>query len=142
MAKIPEGKWTVAQGMVEGRAMIVRINSAARALVSDAELRHRIGVAVPLLAPDADGMPSAQESQRLNDVEDALCAAFDDGRRSVELLVITTSGMREFVFHTSDPHHVDRSVPAVRAQFPEYQVQLIIEEDTNWDVYQQLASAL
>ena len=100
-------------------------------------MRHRVGVAVPLNAPDPDGLPTRNEARLLADIEDALVAALHAGSEAVHLLVLTTGGMREFVFHTTSPETVGTAIAEVAARFPSHQVQWFQEEDPDWEVYSQ-----
>lgn len=133
----PDGPWSVAQGTYNDHPLIVRINAGAAALRGMPALRHRIGIAVPLTAPSADGLPTAGEQDTLYQIEDALGDALTVGREAVLLLTTTTSGLREFVFHTTAPEMVAAAVARVRDQFPTHDLQLVQEDDFEWEVYRQ-----
>ena len=135
--QIPDGPWTVAQGEYEGRPMIVRINTGAASLVGDERFGHRIGVAVPLHNPTPDGLPTAQEAGVLNDIEDALALALTADGSAVPVVATTTSGMREFVFYTSEPASVDSRLQILHQKVASHELQLVVEEDVRWEVYQQ-----
>ncbi len=137
MTELPDGPWSVAQGTYDEHPLIVRINAGAAAVRGDITLRHRVGVAVPLNAPDPAGLPAAAEAVVLTEIEDALIEALGVGRSAVHALVVTTSGIREFVFHTRTPEAVDTAVAGVRDRFPSHDVQWILGEDPDWDVYAQ-----
>jgi len=141
MRVLPDGPWSVGQGTYDDRPIVVRVNSGASSLIGDSGLSHRVGVATPLRAPDIDGLPEAAESAELNALEDALDAALTQGTEALLLLVITTNGMREFVFHTSAPAAVADQIGAVRVRFPERIVQFMQEHDPTWDVYRQFSEA-
>src|SRR5438477_8193661 len=90
-----EDQWAVAQGENNGNPMIVRVNSSAKDYAGHPELPIRLGIAVPLNAPNEHGFPGEAEAQQLGDIEDRL---FDTiGSLGRVVLIITTSGMREFV---------------------------------------------
>jgi hypothetical protein len=141
MSNLPDGPWSVLQGEYDERPMLVRLNSGARAVARSADLAHRIGVAVPLLSPDDDGLPTASENAALVGIEDALCESLCAGAEVVLTVIITTSGMREFVFYCSMPANVPPAIASVRERFPTYEIQLVEESDPEWKVYDQLASA-
>src|SRR5690606_14245827 len=94
-----EDRWNVAQGENDGRPMIVRINAGLPEYAGHPKMPIRLGVAVPLKAPDENGFPGRRESEQLEDIEDTLAAMIGKSGRIV--LVITTSGMREFVSYIS-----------------------------------------
>jgi hypothetical protein len=139
MSILPHGPWSVLQGEYGERPMFIRLNSGARTVAASAELAHRIGIAVPLLSPNEDGLPTSSEGAALVSIEDALCASLRAGTEVILTVVITTSGIREFVFYSSVPAHVATAVASVREEFPTYEIQLVEESDPEWMVYKQFA---
>jgi hypothetical protein len=140
MSILPDGPWSVLEGQYDERPMFVRLNSGARAVAKSVELAHRIGIAVPLLSPSDDGLPTSSEGAVLASIEDALCESLRAGTEVVLTVVITTSGMREFVFYCAMPTHVSPAVASVRQQFPSYEIQLVEESDPDWIVFDQFAA--
>jgi len=139
MTVFPDEPWSAGQATGKGRPLFVLINTGAAAVRGHPQLRHRVGVAVLLNAPDANGMPGAGEMETLRDIEDAVSAALGIGTRAVHLLVITTSGMRELVYHTTDPETVESAIGSVAARFSSHELQFIQEDDPEWNVYDQFA---
>jgi hypothetical protein len=139
MSILPDGPWNVLEGEYDGRPMLIRLNSGARAVAKSAELAHRLGVAVPLLTPSDEGLPTSSEGSMLVRIEDALCDALRAGTEVVLTVVITTSGMREFVFYSAMPANVSSALASVRQRFPSYDIQLVEESDPDWIVYDQFA---
>lgn len=113
MSILPDGPWSVLEGQHDYRPMFVRLNTGARTVARSTGLAHRIGIAVLLQAPGDEGLPTSSESAVLATIEDALCDALHAGTEAVLTVVITTSGMREFVFYCAMPAHVS---PAVRVR--------------------------
>jgi len=107
----------------------VRVNTGAAAIRGEPSLRTRVGITVPLQAPDDEGLPGAREMSRLSEIEDSLGVALGVGARAVHVLVITTSGVREFVYHTTASAEVQAAVDAVATQFPDYELDLGMEDD-------------
>ena len=139
MTVFPDEPWSAGQGTVNGRPLFVLRNTGAAAVRGHPQLRHRVGVAVPLNSADADGLPNAEEMVTLRQIEDAVSVALGVGTRAVHLLVITTSGVRELVYHTTDPQTVESSIASVTARFPSHELQFIQEDDPQWSVYDQFA---
>src|SRR6266571_4411700 len=73
MGDLPDGPWNVAKGDFNGRPMFIRISAGAVKLKKDHRLRYRVGVAVPLTAPNSEGLPADPESAILDSIEDAHC---------------------------------------------------------------------
>lgn len=56
---------------------------------------------------------------------------------SLLVAVITTSGMREFVFYTREPEHVKQRFAGLRRSITSHEIQLMIQPDKKWKVYAQ-----
>jgi len=109
-------------------------------LADDGVLPHRLGIAVPLKHPNADGFPDADESADLIRIEDSLCAVLEGEPEAVKVLVITTSGMREFVFYTARAEVTVAAVLVLKAAATSHELQTMMEHDPSWDVYRQFVS--
>ncbi len=134
-----ETQWSVAKGERGGRPIFIRRNVSAVSLAGHPEYRFRVGVAVPLNEPDSDGLPNESEMSELNEIEDALCEHFERGQHSLQVLSITTRGMREFVFYTRAPAEIGLALEALRSQVATHELQSYIAEDPKWTVYAQYA---
>jgi hypothetical protein len=139
--RIPDGPWMVGQGEFDGRVIVVRANTGASTFAGDARYGHRVGVAVPLRSPSADGLPEPEESAELDDVEDKLVDALTDGGTATFVLAITTAGMREFVFYTSNPTSVESRLEQLSREIETHELQHVIEHDPEWDVFKQFAGS-
>ncbi len=115
--------------------MIARVNVVYKDFGRIAGYEHQVGVAVPLRAPEASGLPSAMENADLYGVEKLLCPEFEHQAQCLLVAIITTSGMREFVFYTRDPEWVRHRFEFVRKRVTTYEIQLMIQEDKRWKVY-------
>src|SRR5262245_14398099 len=130
-----EASWAVAQGQYNGSPLFARIRSEPGRAVRSTH-GHRVGIAVPLRNPSPDGLPQGDEFADLDAIEDALTAAFEIDAKAVHVLSLTTSGMREFVLYTSDPGWAQAVFESLRAQVHSHELQLAIESDPTWSVYQ------
>ena len=120
--------------------MFVRINTGAAAVARDPALRHRLGVAVPLKHPNAQGLPTTDEANDLNEIEDALGHELRVGAETVLVVVITTSGFREFVYHTVSTN-AQAAIASVQKRIVGHEIQLIEEDDPDWEVYGQFTGS-
>lgn len=134
-----ESAWAVLKGQHNGKPMFIRRNESAAQLEGHAEYGYRVGVAVPLLAPNNDGLPSNDEMEALNKIEDALSVAFENQQASLQVLAVTTNAMREFIFYTRVPAEIEARLNTVRSQFPNRELQFYIAADSKWDGYAQFA---
>jgi hypothetical protein len=133
-----ESKWAILQGRENGRPMLFRRNVSAKTLSSDKQYGHRVGIAIPLLEPNEMGFPSKVEMDILSQVEDELCEKLEKDQMSIMVLVITTGGMREFVFYTRSPEMISPILEDIRKKYSTYEIQSYIKEDKTWLVYRKI----
>lgn len=134
-----ESRWDVVQGERSGEPIFVRRNASAQSLARHPEYRFRVGIAIPLNAPSPDGLPTNDEVDELNAIEDRICALLEQGNESLLVLAITTSGMREFVFYTRSPDSIESHLDALRSEVVTHEIQNYVAEDPKWSVYAQFA---
>jgi len=95
-----DGPWAIKDGESDGNIMIVRSNSGYRHLGSVPGYEYQVDIAVPLHVPGTTGPPSWEENAELLAIEDVPCPALQEEAQSLLVAIITTSGMKEFVFYT------------------------------------------
>lgn len=134
-----ESKWTVLDGKHNGLPLIVRRNDSARELRGHAAYQHRVGVAIPLRQPDANGLPMPEEITALNDIEDALATALESQQDALQVLAVTTNSMREFVFYTRVPAEIESRLRALQESFSSHEIQFYVAEDPEWQGFTQFA---
>jgi len=134
-----ESSWSVLEGDHHGQPMFVRRNDSAKQLMRHAEYRYRVGVAIAFREPTIDGLPTGNEMPILLQIEEALAEKLEEDQASLQVLSITTNGMREFVFYTRLPSIVPAVVEKVQARFTFHRVQHYVKEDPRWTVYNSFA---
>jgi Family of unknown function (DUF695) len=134
-----ESKWSVLNAEHDGKPLVVRRNESAKQLRGSSEYNHRVGIAVPLRAPDERGLPGAEEVSQLNGIEDLLCERLEANQDSLQVLAITTGGMREFVFYTRAAHSLQPVLERFQQDVSSHAVQCYIEPDAKWSVYEEFA---
>lgn len=132
-----DGPWSVGQGQHDGKILIVRSNTGYKEYGRVAGYDHQVGIAVPLRAPEPTGLPSPQEDAELGAVEDTISASLEQQAESLLVAIITTSGMREFVFYTRAPEQVKQRFEQLRGSITSHEIQLMIQPDKDWSVYAQ-----
>ena len=130
-------KWVVMEGKHGENAMFVRRNISATELAGSPEFRHRVGVAVPLNAPNELGLPDDSEAVQLNAIEDSLNLVLCSGQNALQVLVITTSGMREFIYYTREPKACPLAFDAVQAEARSHKLQAYVAEDPKGRLFAQ-----
>ena len=138
LPKIPE-RWTVATGTYDGNPLVLRANAGAQGAAGDPHIGYQVGIAVPLNAPRADGLPDTGEEQELGVVEELIRQRLQEAGLAWLVAVISTGGMREFVLYTGDPEGVEVAVDALRDEVASHEIQVMVQEDPDWEVYQQFS---
>jgi len=130
-----EDSWSIGKSERNGAPMLLRLNTALKSCVGSPTFSHRVGVAVPLHAPEPNGLPGTDESIALGEIEDNLLSALCASRQTVFALVITTGGFREFVFYSSVPHEAAKVLEHLRETTSSHKLQFYVESDPKWQVY-------
>lgn len=124
-------------GQYDGRRMIVRINLGARVFAAAGTHPLRVGIAIPLRAPDPTGMPGHAELQALAAFEDAMVREVGD--RAVFVATLTFPGVREFVLYTTDGAWLEALKRSLQERLPSHTVQMTGMPDEDWSVFAYLA---
>lgn len=132
-------RWSVAEGVIEGVPTIMRANSTAGTLYNAHPLLPiRMGIAIPLNAPDDNGFPSESEGEQLNDIEDHLTELLGQNGRLV--LVISSNGMREFVSYIDSESTAKNTIGLLTTKTTTHKIQAYAEIDKKWDLFKQFNS--
>jgi hypothetical protein len=133
-----DGPWSIAEGQHSGRVMFVRANTGYREFGSVPGYEHQVGIAVPLRKAEATGLPCPAEDALLGDVEEIICSSLEEQAESLLVAVITTGGVREFVFYTREPQRVQQRFEELVNRITSHEIQLMVQSDRTWRVYAQL----
>ena len=139
LSDLPQnGAWHVSQGTHNGRALLVRVNTAADPFRGHPDLSHQVGIAVPFKEADSNGMPVGTEIEELNAIEDQVFENFEAAAQSIVVAVVTTGGMREFVLYTRDPSGVESKYQEFKTKVDSgHEIQLMIQPDPKWNTFAQ-----
>lgn len=132
-------QWSVHHGEQDGKPLFIRRNDSAEQLASHPDYVYRVGIAIPLLEPNQEGLPTSEEMGSLNTIEDQLAGSLEVNQDSIQVLSITSNGMREFVFYSRNPEAVNKILSSIGEDFPQYEFQYYINEDKEWHLYKQFA---
>ena len=134
---LPES-WAVSTGEYAGKVMLLRVHEGYRQYGGVAGYDHQVGIAIPLRSPTEQGLPTPEENIEIQAIEDTVEAALEAGGASLQVAVITTSGMKELVFYTTSPEAVKHRFEELRGQTSSHELQLMIQRDAGWKVYGRL----
>jgi hypothetical protein len=114
--------WQVADGEYQGLPMITSFNLFYKELAGHPEYRHQVGIAVPLTNPSPSGLPDQAELAQLVAIEQTIRPPLEKDNISLFTGRITTKGMREFIFYTSDPESVKSTFADLQRQVQTHQL--------------------
>ena len=138
-----DGTWTIAQGSDAGGPLVVRANASARKWAGHPGLPIKLGLAIPLLRPDAEGLPDAEELAQLNTIEDIVNREVGLRTPGVFALVLTTGLMREFVLYVpkgTDFASIHDAIEAgVAAAGCAHEVQCMAVMEPRWTTFAEFA---
>lgn len=132
--------WSMARGRHGSDPMIVRVNRGVSAAIRHPAYTHQVGVAVPLNAPDEHGFPSPDESAQLDAIENLLVSRLTPDRQCLFVAVISTGGMREFVFYSSAAAATHERLQELASEVTDHEVQHRVQPDPKWRVYRRLSA--
>lgn len=128
-------QWGLSQGTYHDKPIFFRVNKGLKKIIGHPQYPHQVGIAVPLNNPNEHGLPISVEGDQLNVIEDQLVDSLEVEKVSVFAGAISTNGMREFVFYTSNPEQVVGKFKAIQGKTTSHEIQLMIKEDKDWQTY-------
>lgn len=141
MKKTIEEQWSLTHGKHNGKPIIVRFNEGARqASEKKGPCSYRLGIAIPLLHPEENGLPIKEEGEILLGIEDELLQFLDSQSIGILCAIITTAGMREFLLYLNKPEDGEKIVKYLENIFTNYRFQYYTSKDNEWSAYDQLKS--
>ncbi|MBI5203319.1 MAG: DUF695 domain-containing protein [Nitrospirae bacterium] len=129
------GSWNVLQGDMNGKPIFIRVDTQWKESSRKTQYPYRIGIAIPLNNPNNDGLPSNDEMNILNSIEDLIDKELIQEGKTILTLIITTNSMREFVLYTNIPKVIQSKYNVLKNKVKTHEVQMIIENDPKWEVY-------
>lgn len=88
--------------------------------------------------PDANGMPSFDESKLMEEANDAFEAAFGKDPVAVNTGIYTGAGERNWVFYTRSLHIFQRKLNEALAEMPLLPLSFHAEDDPEWAEYAEM----
>lgn len=133
-------EWSVEQSELNGKPIFLRSNVGFKLFKDKNNFPYRIGFAFPLLNPKINGLPTDSEMNQLNEIEDLLDKRLVKKKSALLTLVITTVGMREFVFYSNQPDTIKKQIDSIKRSIMKHELQFYIEKDKNWSVYKEFTN--
>lgn len=128
--------WTVAQGVKNGKPLLVRYRSEPPQEVD--------AVAFPFLLsatwtyqPNELGLPSSEEMALMDKFEDALASSLEGSNTAHLMVILTGNSERDWLWYTSGEDEAMRQVNHALKGHKRYPVQFSVQQDRAWRAYTQ-----
>ena len=128
-------EWSVSLVEDEDGPMIIRLNESASDWTAHPDLPIKLGFAIPLRNPNPGALPSPEENELLNDVEDAVQAAVEKRTIGINTVTITHGVMKEFLFYIPKDVDIKSLHESLQKSISTHEVQCIAESEAKWPTY-------
>ena len=135
--------WNVLTGEFDGKPIITSYRNDVDKLIQNHKYSFQIGVAIPLLRPDAKGLPERDEAEILWKIEDRLSVEMEETHNIIYVMSISTQNMREFVFYAPQwkPKEYEETIREIEKNLDSgHKIQFLMQEDSNWETYKKFAN--
>ena len=117
--------WGVAQTNVDSSPLIIRFNEVAQDWIGHSELPIKLGFAIPLNSPNERGLPTPEENQQLNEIEDLILRKLESHTRGLHVLVLTNGVMKELIFYIPTGVDIKSIHEAIQAAVETHEIQCL-----------------
>ena len=131
--------WVEREGKYGRMPMIIKVNNGLKSLAGHGLLQHQVGIAVQINKPLTNGLPDDEEETHLDNIEETLITELKESNLAVFAVVVTTGGLREFIFYTHNPKAIENSFNKLEQRITSHALQLNIQRDKQWMLYKQYA---
>jgi hypothetical protein len=127
--------WSVAIGEDNGKPLIFRIRNQPPSFARKAAFPHMVAVTWEYESPNDQGMPSAEDTQRMTELEELLEAGLENSRQAFLTVIVTGNGVREWQWYARDPEKVMELINETLGHREPFPVQFSIQDDPEWEGY-------
>jgi len=92
--------------------------------------------------PDENGLPTEEETNRLEVFEERLVGAVEDDEHSMLVGVLTCNGQREFIFHTGDVPGFMERLTDMPQETERYPITIQKYDDPDWSYLESIVSGV
>ena len=124
----------VSKNQLNGRAIIFRYAKDFRAGFTKSAFPHRVILVWRYESPS--GMPTVQERQMMDRMEDAISPLVNKPGFSVLALVSTGENLREWIYYTKSDHEFLQAMNQAHGAQPRFPIEVHAAQDSNWSTYQ------
>ncbi len=132
--------WTAPAESESGRLIMV----TGRKDVEKFRSNPRFGIRIEVTwkyTPASDGMPSEEESETMEKVQEALQEVLRKDPVAVLTGIYTGDGSRDWVFYSLSTHIFGKKLNEALEPFPLFPITVYCENDPQWEEYDEMSRA-
>lgn len=137
MNKAPKPYYTLIETSIGDDPAVVVVNSALRTFRERDVFQWHLRISITCISMGANGMPTGEECEALNHLEDSIAALVMAGNNAVFLARITARGQRALLYRVRDPDVADTELKVLTTapeQVREWSYE--IQYDPSWELPQ------
>ena len=129
-------KWTVAHGYWhDKKPIIMRVRDLMEAMVGHPDYKNRYTLTWKFRKRDKNGFPSKDDSIAMEQFEEELIQALENGLHSIMVAVVTHGGKRDWIFYTTDIIEAQERLNNTFKYKPRYPIEINTYNDPEWKEY-------
>ena len=128
-------QWDFYFASVNDNVASIFVDMGLGEMAPDASKPWLLWAIVPFKDPREDGLSTDEESEVLDEIEDALLESVESSIEGSLVGRITTEGRREFYFYAPTDEGFEQAVGKAMASHSEYEVECGAKEDPDWEHY-------
>jgi hypothetical protein len=133
-----DDQWTLAQGVMDGQPIIVRMNkSISERRDQQRQMPYWLKIVVPLREPDSNGFARGAEADELEALEERLITSIEGSGEGVLVGVLSSGGIREYMVYARTAEGVSEAVAAFGRDSQWHQIQYAVQRDNEWSAYKE-----
>jgi hypothetical protein len=130
-----DDSWRIEIAEADGQPLIVRIRNQLPTYACRDKFPHLLGVSWKYDSPNAQGMPTEEDLERMCQLEDLLVDALENAQQAFMTVVITGTGVREWQWYAQNQIDVMELVNETLGELEPFPVQFMCEDDPTWIAY-------
>src|SRR5436190_6449909 len=133
---LPHDAWTVAQGVKNGKPLLIRYRSERPQEVDSVSFPFLLS-ATWTYQPNELGLPSSEEMVLMDKFEDALASSLEGSKTAHLMVVLTGNCERDWLWYTCGEDEAMRCVNQALKGHKRYPVEFSVQKDRAWRAYTQ-----
>lgn len=134
-------EWSIATGQHEGRPIFIRFREFPDTFPKG-DYPERCNVFWTMAEASDRGVPSPDETERMQRFENRLVAALEASDEAVLTVVMTTAGKREFVLQARSECDFQGRVESIPQDADPYPIEIAVFEDAAWEYTGRVTAAV